>query len=76
MNDLATTEPIMKCPADWVKAQRINFCLAAVEDAPANAIMDVLRAMEIWARENHRDMETVEIVRVHWCDNRLVVSFK
>jgi hypothetical protein len=62
--------------ADWVKEQSTSFLFACSNDAAANIIMYVLRGMEIWARDNGREIDTVEIADIYWSHERLVVVFR
>ena len=72
-----SVEPVGKTPWDWIAGKNIRFMLAAAHDGTSNAIMTMLRGMEVWARDHATTLEYVDVSRTVWTDDgRLIIEFK
>lgn len=73
----ARVEPLGKTVWDWIQGKNIRLMHAAAHEGAANAIMDMLRGMEVWGHDRGVDLEYVDVGRTSWTpDGRLVIEFK
>lgn len=69
-------EELLRSPWDWVLGQNKELIEACENEGVANAITDVLRAMEIWAHDRGLMIKDVIIASWNWtAQGALVVEF-
>jgi len=71
-----TAKPAGETPADWIKARAMPLFIACSYDGVGQCIMSVLRAMEIWAKDNGKHVDDVVIADMSFVHGDLVVTFK
>jgi len=72
-----SVEPVGKTPWDWICGKNIALMQAAAHEGTAGAIMDLLRGMELWARDHSTTLDYADVGRTTWTDDgRLIVEFK
>lgn len=74
--EYARVEPLGTSVAHYIIKQNIRYYNAATKPGMANAIMDMLRGAEVWARDHMLEMDEVVVEKSMWtADGRLIIEF-
>jgi hypothetical protein len=77
LDQAARVEPCGMTPWDWICSKNIALMRAASHDGAANAIMDLLQGMAVYAQVNGTSLDYVDVALASWTsDGRLVIEFK